>query len=117
MVSSLYMATGVLYCLLTMLLIGPSSPLVCSGCCCCCCGCCDVGKGLAAWLCPLPMCWAGCGVAASEVLVTGVMFPGRDGEGDGIDPVGVTDGLQAVPLEMESSKEFPAAMMTSCASL
>lgn len=36
-VSSLYMATGVLYCMLTMLLMG-SLPLTCSwGCCCCCC--------------------------------------------------------------------------------
>lgn len=63
------------------------------------------------------MCCTGCGVAASEVLVTGVMCPGMDGDGDGIDPVGVTDGLQAVPLDTESSKEFPAAMMTSWASL
>lgn len=42
-----------------------------------------------------------------------MMFPGIDGEGDGMDPVGVTVGLQAVPLEIESSKVFPAAMMTS----
>lgn len=94
---------------------------------------------MAAWLCPLPMCCTGCGVAANEVLVTGVMCPGMEGDGDGIDPVGVTDGLQAVPLQKrvhlisiiwqqsrkshktnldtESSKEFPAAMMTSWASL
>lgn len=49
------------------------------------------------------MCCAGWGVAAREVFVTGVMFPGSDGEGDGIDPVGVTDGRQAVPLQR---KEF-----------
>lgn len=34
--------------------------------------------------------------------MTGVMFPGSDGEGDGIDPVGVTDGRQAVPLQAKT---------------
>uniref|UniRef100_A0A2M4DBQ8 Putative secreted protein n=1 Tax=Anopheles darlingi TaxID=43151 RepID=A0A2M4DBQ8_ANODA len=105
MVSSLYMPTGVLYWLLTMLLICPSLPLT-------------AANGLAALLCPLPIGFSSCGVAASDVLVTGVTLPGSEGDGDGSEPVGVTVGLQvAPPRETVSSNELPAATITSCASL
>lgn len=106
-------------------------------------------NGLAAVLWPLPIGFISWGVAASEVRVTGVTLPGSDGDGDGSEPVGVTDGRQVAPplsegprkmqqktpvisnfsfiravhngrhsyLDTVSSNEFPAATMTSCASL
>lgn len=59
--------------------------------------------------------WTSCGLAAKEVLVTGVILPWDDGAGEAI---GVTLGFHVEPpLCKVNSYDVPACTITSWASL